>query len=412
MIVNIKKGYEDIDVELNNVLDVLMPANLPSGLDEEALVKDSLNNPIGSDLLRNKVKKGDKVCIVTSDVTRPMPSWRVLPSVIEELEKGGVERKNIFVIFARGSHRNQSIEEHKHLMGKMYGAIDCFDSNSEDLVHLGYTSNHTPVDIDRRVVEADVRICLGNVEYHYFAGYSGGYKAIMPGVSSIEAITNNHRLMIDERSCAGNLEGNPVRMDIEEAGRILGVDFIVNVVLNTKKEIIYVASGDPVKAHRDACKYLDSIYLSYIDKKADIVLVSMGGAPKDLNLYQTQKALDNAKHAVRDGGVVILVGACDEGFGSALFEEWMLRYQNPDDMIAELHRNFRLGAHKATAIAMLRKRADICFVSNMDKSLIDRTFLRYCASVDEALSFAYDKLGRDASIIVMPYGGSTLPKIM
>ena len=133
----------------------------------------------------------------------------------------------------------------------------------------------------------------------------------MPGVSSIEAITNNHRLMVDERSCAGNLEGNPVRMDIEEAGRILGVDFIVNVVLNTKKEIIYVASGDPVKAHREACEYLDSIYLSYIDKKADIVLVSMGGAPKDLNLYQTQKALDNAKHAVRDGGVVILVGACD-----------------------------------------------------------------------------------------------------
>ena len=269
MIVNIKKGYEDIDVELNNVLDVLMPADLPSGLDEEALVKDSLNNPIGSDLLRNKVKKGDKVCIVTSDVTRPMPSWRVLPSVIEELEKGGVERKNIFVIFARGSHRNQSIEEHKHLMGKMYGAIDCFDSNSEDLVHLGYTSNHTPVDIDRRVVEADVRICLGNVEYHYFAGYSGGYKAIMPGVSSVEAITSNHRLMIDDRSCAGNLKDNPVRLDIEEAGKILGVDFIVNVVLNTKKEIIYVASGDPVGAHRDACKYLDSIYLSYIKEKAE-----------------------------------------------------------------------------------------------------------------------------------------------
>ena len=269
-----------------------------------------------------------------------------------------------------------SEDEMRHLAGKWYDLIQCVDSDSENVIHLGTTSSGTPVDIDARVVQADRRICLGNVEFHYFAGYSGGAKAIMPGVSTTSAITMNHRMMVDPRACAGNLDDNPVRCDIEEAGKMTGIDFIVNVVLNTHKQIIYCASGDAVIAHREACTYLKGIYQSPIRQKADIVIVSQGGAPKDLNLYQTQKALDNAGHAVKDGGTVILVGSCKEGFGNSVFEEWMMKYRNPDEMIHALHDHFMLGAHKATAIAMLKKRADILFVSDMDSSIIQKTFLQ------------------------------------
>lgn len=188
-----------------------------------------------------------------------------------------------------------------------------------------------------------------------------------------------------------------------------GIDFIVNVVLNTRKQIIYCAAGDSIQAHRDACAYLNDIYRSPISAKADIVIVSQGGAPKDLNLYQTQKALDNAGHAVKDGGTVILVGSCFEGFGNQVFEEWMLKYTNPDDMIQALHAHFQLGAHKATAIAMLKKRADILFVSDMDSAIVEKTFLKPVHDLQSAVDACLKKYGNDADVIVMPYGGSTLP---
>ena len=291
----------------------------------------------------------------------------------------------------------------------MYGVIKCFDSDSEKLVHVGTTSRGTPVDIDERVMKANKRICLGNVEYHYFAGFSGGYKAIMPGVSTPSAITLNHRLMVSEKAKAGNIIDNPVRQDIDEAGKMVGVDFIVNVILNTKKEIIDCFAGDATLAHREACKKLEAIYASNISEKADIVVVSNGGAPKDLNLYQTQKALDNAGHAINDNGVIILIGSCIEGFGNKTFEEWMLNYNNPDDMINKLHEHFMLGAHKATAIAMLKKKCDIYFVSDMDEETVKKTFLKPYKDLNKAYEDALKKIGNNAKVIAMPYGGSTLP---
>ncbi len=409
MITQIRKGNEILEMNLPDTSVILSPANLPQDMDEAEIVKKALLSPIGSKRLNQIVHPAEKIAIITSDITRPMPTDRVMDPLMEELVSAGVDPKDVTVVFARGSHRHHTEAEMRHLVGKWYDRISCVDSDSENVIHLGTTSAGTPVDIDARVVQADRRICLGNVEFHYFAGYSGGAKAIMPGVSTTSAITMNHRMMVDPRACAGNLDDNPVRCDIEEAGRMTGIDFIVNVVLNTKKQIIYCASGDSVKAHRDACAYLKGIYQSPIEKKADVVIVSQGGAPKDLNLYQTQKALDNAGHAVKDGGTIILVGSCKEGFGNALFEEWMMQYTKPDDMIGALHKHFMLGAHKATAIAMLKKRADILFVSDMDDSIIQKTFLQPVDDLQTAVDVCLEKYGADARVIVMPYGGSTLP---
>ena len=318
---------------------------------------------------------------------------------------------DITLVFALGSHRSHSEEEKKHLAGdRAYSEIACVDSNACGFVHLGNTKAGTPVDISKVVVDADRRICIGNIEYHYFAGYSGGAKAIMPGVSTRDAIQANHSMMVEEKAHAGNIVDNPIRCDIEEAGDICGIDFIVNVVLDEKKRIIYSVAGDAVKAHRKGCEFLDSLYKVEISERADIVIVSQGGAPKDLNLYQTQKALDNAKHAVKNGGTIILVGSCKEGLGEKTFNEWMLEAGKPTDLITRIKKEFKLGGHKAAAIAMVLANAEIFLVSEMSPEFVENIFMKPYFDLQEAFNDAVKKHGVDAKVIVMPYGGSTLPR--
>ncbi|MBQ5414612.1 MAG: nickel-dependent lactate racemase [Firmicutes bacterium] len=373
-------------------------------------VRYSLEHPIDSPRLRDIAKPGEKIVIVTSDISRPLPSFDVLPSVLDELALAGVKDEDITIVFGLGSHRGHTREEMIKLVGNgVFSRVRCVDSDPSDCVRYGITSRGTPVDITRTVAEADRRICLGNVEFHYFAGYSGGYKAIMPGASTPAAIQANHSMMVREEAKAASIDGNPIREDIEEAGAMVGVDFIVNVVLDEHKKIVYSAAGDVIAAHRDACRYLDRMYLKPIEKRADIVIVSQGGAPKDANLYQTQKALDNAKHAVRDGGTIILVGACPEGLGSKVFEEWLTEAEKPSDLTERVNRSFKLGGHKAAAIAMVLEKAEIMLVSEMDDDFVRSIFLTPMHSVQEALDAAIKKHGQNASVIAMPFGGATLP---
>ena len=407
------KGIQTVEIKEAYVLDVLLPNPVQKYLTGEAEVRRALAAPIGSVLLRELVKPGEKIAIVTSDVTRPVPTWKIMPSVLDELYAAGCRPEDLFLVFALGSHRHHTEEEQRHLAGeRAWAEIRCIDSDVGDCVHLGVTANGTPVDIFRPVAEADRVICIGNIEYHYFAGYSGGAKAIMPGVSTREAIQANHSRMIRPEACAGRIEGNPVREDIEEAGAVLGIDFIVNVVLDEHKEIIKAFAGDVTEAHRAGCAFLDTLYSKPIAKRADIVIVSQGGAPKDLNLYQTQKALDNAKHAVRDGGIIILVGSCREGLGEKTFEEWLTSAPDPHSLIERIEREFKLGGHKAAAIAMVQERADIYLVSEMEPDFVRSLFMLPFATVEDAYNAAKEKLGEDSSVILMPYGGSTLPKCL
>ena len=401
---------QKVSVPDKNVIGVLHANEVKHELEGADEVRRALANPIGAPLLKEVVRPGEKVAIVTSDITRPMPTYVVMPPLLDALYEAGVKKEDITLVFALGSHRHHTPEEMKKLAGeRAYAEIKCVDSDPTDCVHMGVTSHGTPVDVFRTVAEADRRICLGNIEYHYFAGYSGGAKAIMPGVSTRAATQSNHSQMVSEDACAGKLEGNPVREDIEEAGAICGIDYILNVVLDEHKHVIMAAAGDAVKAHREACRFLDRIYRKEIPERADIVLVSQGGAPKDLNLYQTQKALDNAKHAVKKGGIVILIGSCREGLGEGVFEDWMLHSPSPKAMIERIRTDFQLGGHKAAAIAMVLENADIYLVSDLPEDFVRKIFLEPKASAQEALDCAFAKLGKDATVLAMPYGGSTLP---
>ena len=234
------KYYKDLvsfQIPDENVLGEILPNTCPSVESEEKEVKRALSEPFDSPLLSDVVRPGEKVVIITSDITRPVPSRIIIPCLLDELRKAGVENKDITVVFGLGSHRKQTEEEQKNLVGEeVYRQVRCIDSNPDDCVHLGTCKNGTPVDIFRTVAEADRRILVGNVEYHYFAGYSGGMKAIMPGVSSKEAIQANHKNMIRPGAFAGNLVNNPVRDDIEEVRNFINVDFIVNVTLDDHKK--------------------------------------------------------------------------------------------------------------------------------------------------------------------------------
>lgn len=406
-------GVQKVEVPEKNLLGVLHVNRVECGLSGEAEVRRALENPIGSLRLKDMVSPGEKIVIVTSDITRPMPTYRVMPALLDELKAAGVPEQDITLVFAIGSHRHHTAEEQKKLAGtKAWGKIACVDSDPSDCVRMGVTSSGTPVDITRVVAQADRRICIGNIEYHYFAGYSGGAKAIMPGVSTGEAIQANHRMMTYAGAHAGALENNPVRMDIEEAGEICGIDFILNVILDENKEIIRAVAGHPVQAHRVGCAFLDALYLKPISQRADIVLVSQGGASKDLNLYQTQKALDNARHAVKPGGIIILIGSCHEGLGNRVFEEWMTTSPSPQAMIDRIGRDFQLGGHKAAAIAMALREAEIYLVSEMEDEFVRSMFLTPQPSAQKALDAAFEKLGTDAKVLAMPFGGATLPQIV
>lgn len=404
---------QTVTINDKNLIDVLGANVVEHKYKGSEAVRYALRNPIGAPMLHELVKPKQKIAIVASDISRPVPSYEIIPEILEELFAAGCVAEDITIVFAIGSHRKHSEDEKRKLVGeRVFDNISCIDAGSYGFCKLGETKAGTPVDICRIVAEADFRICTGNIEFHYFAGYSGGAKAIMPGTSTTEAIQKNHRMMVQNEACAGELEGNPIREDIEEAAQICGVDYIVNVVLDENKKIVYAVAGDMIKAHRDGCAYLDKMYRKKISQKADIVVASPGGAPKDVNLYQTQKALDNAKHAVKSGGCIILIGECSEGTGNQKFEEWITNADSPQTLIERINENFELGGHKAAAIAMVLEKAEIHLVSELDDDFVRSIFMIPHKSVQEAFDKVLKKYGENASIIAMPYGSATLPYVI
>lgn len=378
---------------------------------ETGVLAAALANPVGAPCLRDLVKPNETVAIVTSDVTRPCPSKLMLPLVLKELESAGVSQQNITIVFALGNHRPHREAEKISLVGEdLYRRFRCVDSVTEEMVYLGTTTRGTPVEVTRPVVAADRRILLGNVEYHYFAGYSGGLKAIMPGCASAKSIQANHSMMTQAYAHSGEIDRNPIRQDIEEVARFLPIDFIVNVVLDEHKDILAAFVGHPIRAHRAAARYLDNLYKIKISQQADIVIASAGGYPKDINLYQAQKAIDNAKRAVKPGGILILVAECIEGLGDETFTRWVMAAREPEDLIKRVHTHFELGGHKAAAIAMVRRMIDIFIVTSMPGTLACKIFLEPYQDLAQAYAEALKRKGPDAKVMIIPQAGSLLPE--
>jgi len=407
------RGSLRVEVPAINLQEVLEPKRGDAVIDEAALLHEALANPIGVARLRELIQPGQKVVLVTSDLTRPCPSERLLPPVLDELTAAGVPDEDVTVVMALGLHRPMTQAEIEQAVGSaVCRRVRVINHDPADCVRLGVTSAGTPVEIFRPLVEADFRVCLGNLELHYFAGYSGGAKAILPGCASRATLNANHAMMVHPEARAGRLPegGNPVRADIEEGAALLGVDFILNVIVDgAHHRSVGAVAGDVTAAHRRGCEMVARRSIVEIEQRADIVLVSAGGHPKDLNLYQAQKALDNAAYAVRDGGILILVAECREGLGNRVFEAWMSGASSPDELLARIQREFVLGGHKAAAIAAVLKRAQVYLISALSDELVRRCGMVPWKDPNAALNEALFQLGVNARVLALPQGGSILP---
>jgi len=312
-----KLGYGRGYVELpSEGAEIVLPQELPAA--DAGEVKRSLDQPISRSL--QDFESCKSASILVSDITRPAPSHLMLPPLIKRLEEMGISDYKI--VFGLGTHRRMTPDE-EHLLLKDFMSVPHVQHDPRRCITLGQTARGTPVEILEEVASSDLIIATGNIEYHYYAGYSGGAKALLPGVSSERSVVKNHELMRDARAASGNLD-SPVRQDMEDAASIAGLDFILNVVQNSRNEIVRAVAGDFVQAHRAGTTVVDLMYRRNV-QPAEIVVTCAGGRPKDLNLFQAQKALDNAKNAAAPGGTIILVAECSEGLGHPVFERWPVR---------------------------------------------------------------------------------------
>lgn len=397
----------ELGIPERNISSIILPSEPAKKEQETFLIRNALENPVKSKRLSEIINPGSRVVIIVSDVTRPTPTAKLLPPLLEELYLGGVKNENIKIVFALGLHRKQTEEESRKLVGEaVYEKIHCIQHDTCRCRRIGITSRGTPVEIFDEILDADLIIGTGSIEFHYYAGYSGGAKSVLPGVSSKEAVITNHKMMIDEKAVSGRVDG-PVRQDIEEAAKISGLDFILNVVLDSKKEIVAAVAGAFIEAHRKGVEVVDAMYKMTVEP-ADAVIVSCGGFPKDINLFQAHKALDNATQAVKEGGSIILIAECAEGIGNQVYECWNRECRNPDDAIARFKHCFEFGGHKTAIIAKISKKFKLYLVSKLSDEQTRNAFFTPMPDVKDAL-FAVLSENPDAKIHLMPHGGQTLP---
>lgn len=411
-------GKSDVCVRVptRNLLGQIEPQDKAGVPDAKAEIERALKNPIGSKKLDEIVKPESKVVIVVDDSTRPAPSDLMVPPLLDVLAVAGVRDENVTVVFGCGTHRAVTREEAVKILGEtVFNRIKTVshDCKAQDLVYAGMTGKHgTKVYLNRVFAEADVRILTGDVCFHYYAGYGGGRKSVLPGVSGEETIKLNHALLLDANAKTGVLDGNPVHEDMVEAAKLAKVDFVLNVVTNSKGDIVKAFAGDMEQAFMEGVKVVDEMCRVAVNRKADVVVVSCGGNPADVNLFQAYKGVDNALGVVKRGGVIVLVAECSEGHGNQVFYDWMVKFGDLKAVEREIKRNFVLGGHKAYYLLEALQKVQIILVSSMPDYYAANIFrLKTTRAVNDALNEAFNIAGKNAKVWVMPYGNRTLPEV-
>lgn len=401
-------------IPTRNYLGSIEPKEKPAVADAKAEIERALKNPVGTKALAEIAKKGGKVAIVADDHTRSTQSYLMIPPILNELNSVGIKDEDITIIFACGSHRAVKPEEMKNLVGEEIVnrvKMVSHDSKAKDLVYLGKTKTYgTEVYINKTFAEADIKILTGDVGLHYYAGYGGGRKSILPGISGAETIQHNHAMLLDPKARTGNLDGNPVHHDMVEAAKLAKVDFVLNIVTNSKKDLVQAFAGDLEQVFNAGVKMVDEMYKVSIEQRAGIVVVSSGGYPHDINLFQAYKGVDNALNAVKRGGVIILAAECPEGHGNEVFREWTMKFKNLKDIEKEIKRHFILGGHKSYYLLKALQKVQIILVSIMpDYQAVSVFNLKTARAVNDALRDAFEIAGQNAKVWTMPYGNITLP---
>lgn len=411
-------GKSDVCVRVptRNFLGTIEPKEKRSVADMHAEIENALKEPLGSRRLGEIAKPENKTVILADDATRPAPSGMMVAPILEELNAAGIKDENVTVIFACGTHRAVTHDEAVSLLGE--AVVDrvktiSHDSKAQDLVKVGTTSKSgTKVLLNKTFMDADLRIVTGDVCLHYFAGYGGGRKSIVPGIAGSETVKHNHGLLLDAHAKAGVLSENPVHEDMVEAAKMVRVDFALNVVLNSRHEIVKALAGDMDHVFFEGVKLVDEMCRVQVDRRADIVVASPGGNPADINLFQAYKAVDNALEVVKRGGVIILVAELPEGHGNQDFYDWMVKYGDLKTVEREVKRNFLIGGSKAYYFLKALQKAQIIMVSSMPDYYAASVFkLKTARAVNDALNQAFNITGKNARVWTMPYASYTLPEV-
>ncbi len=419
---NFQLAYGNEKIQLNLPeefhVDWIEPVYISPAINPVDVVKHAIQNPVDGRYI------GDygpckSVVIAINDKTRPVPNQHMLPPLLEELQANGILKTSIKFLIATGTHTPiQSADYSRILPKEIYQNYEVISHDCDyeaDLFYCGTTTRGTPVWVNRIFKEADLRILVGNIEPHHFAGFSGGYKTASIGLTGRQTINKNHSMLIEPGAKIAEFGNNPLRQDIEEIGTIIGGKVIaLNAILNGDKKIVRAVFGEPGVVMQEGIPISQHICQVQADGDYDLVIASVGGAPKDINFYQSQKALTHASLFTRTGGVIILVAACPEGAGSKAYEDFMQGIKTPDEVFAKFQsQGFRVGPHKAFQVARDASRVQIILQSLLPKDLVKSLLMTPAANLSEAMVLAYDYLSptlpQDIHIAVLPRATNTVP---
>ncbi|CAM3874398.1 nickel-dependent lactate racemase [Alkalicoccus chagannorensis] len=418
MNVSILYGKDDIPLELPEHTRVIEPEDEPGLPDEMAAVRESMQQPIGSKPLRDRVRAEDKVAIVISDITRPTPDHIMIPAIVAELPH--VPHENFVVINGTGTHRDQTDEEFRVMVGdwayEHLRIINHHCHEKDELALVGESRFGCDVYLNKEYVEADFRITTGFIEPHFFAGFSGGPKGNMPGIAGIETILTFHnaRMIGDPNATWGLMEGNPVQEMSREVNHLCPPHFLLNVTLNGKKEITNVFSGDWEEAHAEGCTYTKEHAMAPCEDRFDVVITSNSGYPLDQNLYQAVKGMSAAQKIVKEGGDIIVAAECADGIPDhGNFAHIFSLASSPQELLDMINNpEFSMfDQWQVQKQAVIQTWADVHVHSKLSAEQVEQAMLHYCGDIAETLEQLRTKHGSGMRVAVLPQGPLTIPYV-
>lgn len=380
------------------------------------IVREALDNPIGSKKLSEIAAGKKKIVIITSDHTRAVPSKITLPILLSEIRSGN-PKADISILIATGLHRATTEEEQRKMFGDSIVDNEKIVVNDafkpEDFIHICKLPSGASFNVNHLAAECDLLITEGFIEPHFFAGFSGGRKSILPGICSEETVNENHsfKAIASPYAKAGVLEHNPIHEDMVYAAKAVNVQFIFNVALDSEKKIIAAFAGDLVQAHEKGCEFIRSLSQCPV-VTGDIVVTSNGGYPLDQNLYQSPKAVATAEACAGEDGMIIICASCVDGMGGTHFEKLITSgtVEKIEESLSKIPPNETIPEQWCAQIysRILKKHKVILVTTYLDHELVRKANMIPASSPDEALDMAYAIKGKDARVVVIPDGVSVL----
>ncbi|MCI8269423.1 MAG: nickel-dependent lactate racemase [Lachnospiraceae bacterium] len=415
----IKYGSELLDIEIPEGVDlkIMLPKEQEgSGLTEGEIIEEALMHPIGSGFLSDEIKAGDKVCILTNDITRLTRSHIYIPILVNKLNQCGIPDEDITILFANGMHSNMSQEQMIQLITEeIYHRVhveqhDCIKSPCE---LVGTTSFGHEVWANKIAMSADKLILTGGILVHHMAGFGGGRKDIIPGCARKDTILSNHKMVVSPNAQAGVLENNPVHEDFMEACAFTNPAYLLNVLCDDHGKICDAVAGHWRDAYMNGTERAKKLYLYPINERPDVVIASAGGFPKDIDLRQSKKGFYNASRAVKPGGTVICMAECKEGCSKEIddpFEEWLDKYRTLEAVKEEIERNVNMGGLNCYKVREVQSHCRLILITSLDRERMAGVGVE-CYPKEELNQVIRQVLDsyEKPKVLYMPQAGLTLP---